>query len=1284
MMKKEPKCSVCPDDVKSIPKNLKKYQVGTNFLKESASPPKIPKELQRFDVKPKGTSGVIKKDIGPEATYHKVVDGVKARFNDKTPDSLSENLLEFVDPSGMSSYDDAGKAYSKWGKENSFLPTGEEALDMFGAVPMLGKFSKLKYLVEGKGLMKSAYKYFPWQKAVNTVDGSQDVYSDNLKVEGTESSVKRRKTIEENTSKFKTPLSKYQTGGKSEDVLYNIDRAKELGYKPDETGHMDSVDNTNGMWLKSKKHPTAWKELMAYTLNLDLQRKLKHPIVNQEGYFGDDQLQYQEKTLPKYQVGTPTYSGGMLPMATVSSPMSESPIARNLRVKKALQEGRDVNTAKTAKEREFENTVKELSGAGSVERIYNNPKKTAVGTAKALANIAALPVGVGQGLSEVVRGKEFNMGNNPLTGGKYSEGFDEALDVATVLPALGLAGKGVRATGKAVKAIPIVDKGISTAKTLQKRANDLISEYRTPTIKGYTEGNFVHSLKKTSRRWKEYEAFNAQLQNNVQVASTNHDLAIQNAWSKLFKYNQHQKELGRKASNIDYTLRKSSTNIDDLAISKNNISPQYAYWLESKGMLQDALRNKSKYLNDHDLVDKFLENYTKSQRGVVLPKTASQQEVIDALTTTETRHGKMLGDGNYSSNSPKIRKQFATPTDETGQGWSGQLKLKLPFDSRTPSEKVKLLRNLTYDNAEFPLRSEISSKPIVEGTYGGGSQRRLDGKFFKDNPEFLELEDFAKEDVVPDPLTHTKKGYFGLKDADMDPNIFRRPPHAIEIIKEVKKHDTPIKRIVQVGQNKTKAEKAAMEMFRVRQKKFVNIVDTKKKELTGRELAAWENAAKEANALRAGMEKIENINYNIKNGVGTSIPIGLVAGIGTGIVTYESPRDAEQTRKWLKARAEFKKKNEKVNLPKYQEGGPIPTMADSLFLLNNNKEIAKLIASGYTKTRDQDLKNPPYFSVKEAQDKVQKIYEEDLAAGYKVPSHDKYMSTRGNLVGTSDWAFSGGDDKGMPRHFVHPNIVPQYQADFSDNRTKNTRPSVFTYGYDDLAITPWSKLSPEDKAKRLKLYGKAGTPQDPKWGTKPADKKVVQPPIDPEVVAKQKLIGVTPDGVWGKKSEAAWQEYNKSKLAIDSKLDTSNWEQSSLDSLNLYNSTTAAKEMIAKYGNANPLTQRVQVKILQDALDKNNATRESPALKSELVKSNNAPGGNPTSGYYVNHFQKPVGVQKKVEQVSSVVPSSITAPTPIVKKDIERLMMPSGSYMQKEDFIKKYGESAWRKASGQK
>lgn len=34
---------------------------------------------------------------------------------------------------------------------------------------------------------------------------------------------------------------------------------------------------------------------------------------------------------------------------------------------------------------------------------------------------------------------------------------------------------------------------------------------------------------------------------------------------------------------------------------------------------------------------------------------------------------------------------------------------------------------------------------------------------------------------------------------------------------------------------------------------------------------------------------------------------------------------------------------------------------------------------------------------------------------------------------------------------------------------------------------------------------------------------------DPKIVEKQKLIGVTPDGVWGPKSEAAWKEYNEAK-----------------------------------------------------------------------------------------------------------------------------------------------------------
>jgi len=79
------------------------------------------------------------------------------------------------------------------------------------------------------------------------------------------------------------------------DSKYNQKRADELGYKPDETGHLPSVDYTNGMWLKSKEHPTAWMEyLYGYTLNPEL-NKNTNVVINPEGYFGKNQLQYINK-----------------------------------------------------------------------------------------------------------------------------------------------------------------------------------------------------------------------------------------------------------------------------------------------------------------------------------------------------------------------------------------------------------------------------------------------------------------------------------------------------------------------------------------------------------------------------------------------------------------------------------------------------------------------------------------------------------------------------------------------------------------------------------------------------------------------------------------------------------------------------------------------------------------------------------------------------------------------------------------------------------------------------
>jgi hypothetical protein len=63
---------------------------------------------------------------------------------------------------------------------------------------------------------------------------------------------------------------------------YDMERALELGYTPDETGHWPSVDYETGEWLKSKKHHTRGMELMAYELNPELHNAY-YLIENEKG-----------------------------------------------------------------------------------------------------------------------------------------------------------------------------------------------------------------------------------------------------------------------------------------------------------------------------------------------------------------------------------------------------------------------------------------------------------------------------------------------------------------------------------------------------------------------------------------------------------------------------------------------------------------------------------------------------------------------------------------------------------------------------------------------------------------------------------------------------------------------------------------------------------------------------------------------------------------------------------------------------------------------------------------
>ena len=97
----------------------------------------------------------------------------KMNYTGETEDSTLENIVEFIEPTGISSWNDARKAYNSWKKSGKRTPSLEQGLDMFGAVPGLGKFGKLKYLADPDA-MKAVYKFFPWQQTINVIDSAQD------------------------------------------------------------------------------------------------------------------------------------------------------------------------------------------------------------------------------------------------------------------------------------------------------------------------------------------------------------------------------------------------------------------------------------------------------------------------------------------------------------------------------------------------------------------------------------------------------------------------------------------------------------------------------------------------------------------------------------------------------------------------------------------------------------------------------------------------------------------------------------------------------------------------------------------------------------------------------------------------------------------------------------------------------------------------------------------------------------------------------------------------------
>lgn len=68
-------------------------------------------------------------------------------------DSLLEDIIEVLDPTGISSWDDASRAYDSYTARvkntGKYVPTMDEFLDVVGTIPALGKLPKGAKLVRG-------------------------------------------------------------------------------------------------------------------------------------------------------------------------------------------------------------------------------------------------------------------------------------------------------------------------------------------------------------------------------------------------------------------------------------------------------------------------------------------------------------------------------------------------------------------------------------------------------------------------------------------------------------------------------------------------------------------------------------------------------------------------------------------------------------------------------------------------------------------------------------------------------------------------------------------------------------------------------------------------------------------------------------------------------------------------------------------------------------------------------------------------------------------------------
>lgn len=167
-------------------KKIKKMQAGNSPV-AVATPPK----------------NVTTQDLTPPSNFTQ-----RLKEHNSRPDSFIENVAEFFDPTGVSSWDDAYRSYNSMKARGANIPNSDEAINMFGALPGLGKFAYLRYLEPG---VKPTSRFYNWQKAVNRTDAAEDISQENLEAGGMK--VPGGKVVPMSDSAVKFVGKKHNKGG---------------------------------------------------------------------------------------------------------------------------------------------------------------------------------------------------------------------------------------------------------------------------------------------------------------------------------------------------------------------------------------------------------------------------------------------------------------------------------------------------------------------------------------------------------------------------------------------------------------------------------------------------------------------------------------------------------------------------------------------------------------------------------------------------------------------------------------------------------------------------------------------------------------------------------------------------------------------------------------------------------------------------------------------------------------------------------------------------------------